>query len=455
MTETSAATPATLPADTAQETPIEPRQTRRVVWASLVGTALESYDFYVYAYFASFFVGPLFFGPLGPVGATMTAFLTIAVSFVVRPIGAAIFGHLGDRIGRRPTLLITILLMGVATGLIGVLPGFDQAGWFGAIALLVLRVVQGLSLGGEWGGAILLATEHGSRRRSALYAAMPQLGSPIGSILSGALFLLMFATVPQDQMVAWGWRIPFLTAVPLLLVSLYLRWSISETAVFRQLDAQGLRPRFPLGAVWRAQPTAMIVAVGAALLGIGSYALMNTYTINYGSTPIESGGLGFSYLSLLTATTIGGLLQLVTIPLFGWWATRIGSARVVAIGAAATLVIAFPIYLLLTQANFGVLVALMVVGGILPTLSWAALGGLMHDLFDARYAYSALSFAYAIAATATAFVPNITQAIGLATGNAWWHPGVVLAVMSAITLVASIAAARMARRRNPVVAAAE
>ena len=218
--------------------------------------------------------------------------------------------------------------------------------------------------------------------------------------------------------------------------------------MFRTIDAEGLRPRFPLGAVLRAQPWAMVVAVGAALLGIGSYSLMNTYTMNYGATPVSDGGLGFSYMDLLLATTIGGLLQLVTIPLFGWWATRIGSARVVAIGALGTLVIAFPIYLLLTQATFPVLVALMLVGGILPTLSWAALGGLMRDLFDPRYAFTALSFGYAIAATLTAFVPNITQAVGIATGYAWWHPGIVLAVLAVLTLVSAWIAARPGMRRG-------
>ncbi|HWL61021.1 MAG TPA: MFS transporter [Microbacteriaceae bacterium] len=421
------------------------RQIRRVAWASLVGTALESYDFYVYAYFAAFFVGPLFFEPLGTVGAVFTAFLTIAIAFVVRPIGALVFGHIGDRLGRRPTLIITITLMGVATGLIGVLPSYAQAGWFGAIVLVLLRTLQGLSLGGEWGGAILLATEGADPKRKALYAALPQLGSPIGSILSGALFLLMFFAVPAEQMVEWGWRIPFLTAIPLLLVSLYLRWSVTETPVFRELDAGGLRPKFPFGEVWRSQPKAVIVAIGAALLGIGSYSLMNTYTMNYGSTPVEAGGLGFDYMSLLIATTIGGLLQLVTIPLFGLWATRIGSARIVGLGGLTTLAAAFPIYLLLTEANFGVLVALMVVGGVLPTLAWAGLGGLMRDLFDPRYAYTALGFAYAIAATLTAFIPNITLIVGEASGNAWWHPAIVLAVLSAITLVAAIAADRMVR----------
>lgn len=422
-----------------------------MVWASFVGTALESYDFYVFAYFAAFFVGPLFFDPLGPVGATAAAFLSIAIAFVVRPIGAFIFGWIGDRIGRRKTLLVTILVMGIATGLIGVLPDFQTAGWVGAILLILLRIAQGLSLGGEWGGAILLATEQLDKKRRPFWAAFPQLGSPVGSILSGVLFLVMFSTVSTADMVAWGWRIPFLTAIPLLLVSLYLRWSIDETPVFKLIEAAGERVRVPIAAVFSKQPLAVVVAVGAALLGIGSYSLMNTYTVNYGDQV-----LGYNPIELLTATTIGGLLQLVTIPLFGWWATKIGSARVVAIGAIGTLVIAFPIYFLLQSATFPILIGMMLIGGILPTLSWAALGGLMRDLFDSRYAYTALSFSYAIAATLTAFVPNITLALGDATGNAWWHPGVVLAVLSIITLVAAVAATRIkAPEELPSVAAAE
>ena len=410
---------------------------RRVAWASLVGTSLESFDFYVFAYFSAYFAGPLFFEPLGAVGGTLAAFATIGVGFVIRPVGAIVFGHLGDRIGRRSTLLITIAIMGIATGLIGALPTYAVAGWGGAVLLVLLRLIQGLSLGGEWGGSILIATEHAGQKKHAFYASMPQLGSPIGSILSAVLFIVMTATMPAAQLAAWGWRIPFLAAIPLLLVSLYLRWSIDETPVFRQLAELGARVRVPLIEAFRARPVALIVATGAALLGIGSYSLMNTYTVNYGVSHLH-----FSFQDLLVATTIGGLLQLVTIPLFGVLATRIGSARVVLWGAVGTLIIAFPMYYLLQFATFPILVGTMIVGGILPTAAWAALGGLMSDLFVGRFRFTALSFAYSIAAVISGFVPLLTAALGGATDFAWWHPGIVLAALSLLTAVAAFAARR-------------
>jgi MFS family permease len=211
---------------------------------------------------------------------------------------------------------------------------------------------------------------------------------------------------------------------------------------------RGLRPKVPLAALLRAQPLTILVAIGVALLGIGSYSLMNTYTLNYGA-----GVLGYDYYQLLIATTAGGLLQLVTIPLFGWWATRIGSARVVAIGVLSTLLVAFPIYYVLQFSSFEFLVAMMIIGGILPTMSWAALGGIFTELFHERYRYSALSFAYALAAVVAGFVPTLTGALGAATEQAWWHPGVVLAAFAAITLVSSLIAQRIRVDRDEAPAA--
>ena len=418
------------------------RRARRAVWASFVGTSLESYDFYVFSYFSAIFAAPLFFPEQSPAAGLISAFLVLATSYIVRPLGAIIFGHLGDRIGRRSTLLITISIMGVATALIGALPSFATIGVLAPILLTLLRVIQGLSLGGEWGGSILVAVEHASPKKRGLYAALPQLGSPVGTILTGALFLILSATLSPADMLAWGWRLPFLLALPLLAVSLYLRLAIDETPVFERIVETGRRLRAPVLQVLAKEPVLVIIAIGAALLGIGSYSLMNTYTIGYGVSVLH-----FSYQQLFTATLIGSLLQLVTIPLFGVLANRIGSARVVAIGALGTLLIAFPMYFLLQFATFPILVGTMIVGGILPTLAWAGLGGLMADLFAGPSRYSALSISYSIAAVVSGFIPAVTAGLSQATHAAWWHPGIVLAVLSLLTLVAALVAARIARRR--------
>ncbi|MDQ1581705.1 MAG: hypothetical protein QOD05_2480 [Microbacteriaceae bacterium] len=410
---------------------------RKAVRASFVGTSLESYDFYVFAYFSAIFSAQLFFPQQDRVAGTILSFSVLATSYLVRPLGAIIFGHLGDRIGRKRTLILTISIMGIATGAIGLLPTFATIGLFAPILLTLLRIIQGLSLGGEWGGSILVAVEHAAPRRRGLYAALPQLGSPVGTILTGALFLILSVTLSPAEMLAWGWRLPFLMAFPLLAVSLYLRLAIDETPLFKTLVATDRLDRAPVLDVFRKQPAALLIAVGAALLGIGSYSLMNTYTISYGVLV-----LGFSYQNLFVATLIGSLLQLVTIPLFGLWANRIGSARVVAIGAVGTLLIAFPMYYLLQFATFPILVGTMIIGGILPTMSWAGLGGLMAGLFGGPIRYSALSIAYSIAAVISGLIPLVTASLGAATHEAWWHPGIVLAILSAVTLVAAVIAAR-------------
>jgi len=421
--------------------PLSPKQSRKVAVASFVGTALESYDQYVYAWLAALFVGTLLFEPLGPVGGVLASFATFAVTFFVRPLGAVFFGHLGDRMGRRTTLIITIVLMGVATGLIGVLPTYEQAGWLGAIGLVILRLAQGLSLGGEWGGAVALTTEHATAENRHFFASLVQLGSPVGSILSNAIWLALFLTLPFEEILAWAWRIPLLSAFPLLLIALYLRWSIDETPVFRDMVANNTRVRFPFLEVIKKAPFAILVAVGGALLGHGSYTLMNTYTTNYG---VEI--LGYSPMEFTLALTIGSLLQLVTIPLFGALANRHGSARVVAWGALGTMLVAFPLYWIILDATFIVLVIIMVVGGILPTASWAALGGMMSELFDEKARYTALALSYNIGAAVAATLPFFLTLMRVATDNAWWHPGIVLAGLSAITLVAALVAMRMGIR---------
>ncbi len=409
---------------------------RKTAAASFVGTALESYDFYVFGTAAALVFNEVFFTAQDPLAGTLSAFLIFAMGFVARPLGAILFGHLGDRIGRKKTLIWTILLMGLATGAVGLLPDYSVIGVWAPIILTVLRLLQGLSLGGEWGGSILIATEHASPKKRALYAAIPQLGSPVGTMLISLIFLILTVTVP-DVMTTWGWRIPFLLAFPFLAVALYLRLAIDETPVFRTAQ----KVRVPLLSVLRSQPIAVVVATASAVLGIGSYFLMVSYTQAYGTER-----LGLAQETVLNAALIGSLLQLATIPAFGWLAMKIGSARVVAGGALGTALIAFPLYWVISIADAPLYVAAILLGGILPTASWAALGGLMADLFEPSTSFTALSFSYSIAAIVAGFAPSITQAFGEATDGAWWHPGVVLALMSLVTVAGATAAARIQRK---------
>ncbi|WP_246168397.1 MFS transporter [Arthrobacter luteolus] len=417
------------------------RMARRVAGASFVGTALESYDFYVFGTAAALILNRVFFPAVDPLTGTLLAFLSLGMGFIARPLGAVLFGHIGDRIGRKKSLIYTIVLMGVATGVIGLLPDYSTIGVWAPVLLVTLRLLQGLAVGGEWGGAVLIASEHAEPRKRALFAAIPQIGSPVGTIMVTATFLVLTQVSPE-AMEAGVWRIPFLLAFPFMAVALYLRLAIDETPVFKDVAEHHQVARVPVLEVLRTQRAAVVIAMAAALLGIGSYFLMTTYTQAYGVSE-----LGLSESTVLNAALVGSILQLATIPAFGYLATKIGSAKVVAAGAACTLLISFPLYYLISIANQPVYILTILIGGIFPTAAWAALGGLMADLFPARTGFTAMSLAYSFAGIAAGFTPAVTQLFSNATGAAWWHPGAVLALMSLITIGGALAAGRMTRAR--------
>ncbi|MDN3482623.1 MFS transporter [Arthrobacter sp. APC 3897] len=451
MSTSSTSSPLSTPVSSGlpDPTPQSRRMARKVAGASFVGTALESYDFYVFGTAAALILNRIFFPEVDPLIGTLLSFLSLGIGFIARPLGAVIFGHLGDRIGRKKSLIWTIVLMGTATGIIGLLPDYNAIGIWAPALLVTLRLLQGLAVGGEWGGAVLIATEHAEPRKRALYAAIPQIGSPVGTIMVTGIFLLL-TSVPQETMEAGLWRVPFLLAFPFMAIALYLRFAIEETPVFKDVAGHRAVPRVPVLDVLKTQRLAVLVATSASLLGIGSYFLMTTYTQAYGTEQ-----LGLSGTTVLNAALVGSVLQLATIPAFGWLATKIGSARMVAAGAFATLLISFPLYWLISTADQTTYILTILIGGIAPTAAWAALGGLMADLFPARTGFTALSLAYSFAGILAGFAPAATQAFAKATDSAWWHPGVVLALMSVVTIAGALAAGRMTRRQDEAAAQAQ
>ena len=422
---------------------------RKVAGASFVGTALESYDFYVFSTAAALILNRIFFPDVDPVIGVLLSFLSLGIGFIARPVGAVLFGHIGDRIGRKKSLIWTIVLMGTATGVIGLLPDYNAIGLWAPALLVILRLLQGLAVGGEWGGAILIATEHAEPRKRALYAAIPQIGSPVGTIMVTGVFLFL-TQVSAETMEAGLWRVPFLLAFPFMAIALYLRFAIEETPVFKDVADHQAVPRVPILEVLSTQRLYILVAASASLLGIGSYFLMTTYTQSYGTNQ-----LGLSDATVLYAALVGSVLQLATIPAFGWLATKIGSARMVAAGAAATLLISFPLYWIISTADQTTYIIAILLGGIAPTAAWAALGGLMADLFPARTGFTALSLAYSFAGILAGFTPAITGKFGQMTDSAWWHPGVVLALMSIVTIIGALTAGRMTRRAATAAGAGE
>ncbi|MFT4147470.1 MAG: MFS transporter [Micrococcaceae bacterium] len=414
--------------------------TRRSLFASVLGTSLESYDFYLYGTAASLYFTHVFFPNSDPATAAISSFLVFATAFLARPLGAFLFGKLGDTVGRTTTLRYTLLLMGLATAAIGLVPSHNTIGIVATLLLLFLRCLQGTALGGEWGGSILITTENEQNSQSIqpskrdFYAAIPQIGSAIGTLASVGIFMLLNSMLSQQQMLDFGWRIPFLLALPFTAFSMYIRLKVAETQEFQQVQAKSFEPNI-FKKLFTEHTREMVIAIAVSLLPIGSYFLLTTYTMNYGVNVLK-----LSENNLLTASFIGSALQLFTIPFFGSLASRYGSQRIMLWGSILTFAVALPLYWIMKSATLGTMIFCMILGGIFPTLCWAVLGGYMHHLFGVKIRYSALSIAYAIAAVITGFIPAITAWFGEVTSNAWWHPAVVLMLMSFIGIVGCLAA---------------
>jgi metabolite-proton symporter len=377
----------------------------------MLGTAVEFYDFLVYGTVAALVFGELFFPGADPAVGTIAAFGTFAAGYVARPIGGIVFGHFGDRLGRKKMLLLTMGLMGGASFLIGVLPTYDTAGVWAPVLLITLRVVQGIAIGGEWGGATLMVVEHAGERRRGLWSSFTQMGAPLGSLISASVVALI-STLPKDQFAAWGWRVPFLLSVLLLGVGLFVRLKVVESPLFAEVKKDRAESRLPILDVLR-RPKPVLLA---CCVGIGAFtaqSLLTSYLIAYAT------GIGYPRPQVLTALTVSAAVALVVLPCASALSDRIGRRPVVLTGAILSAATAFPVLALVDSRSSGALILAVVIGhGISQSLMYGPLGALFSEMFGTRVRYTGASLGYQGATLVGAgFSPMIAGSLVASSGN--------------------------------------
>jgi MFS transporter, MHS family, shikimate and dehydroshikimate transport protein len=403
---------------------------RQVALASFVGTAVEWYDFFLYGTAAALVFGQLFFPNFSSVAGTLASFATFGVGFFARPLGGAVFGHFGDRVGRKSMLVITLLMMGGATFCIGLLPTFESIGVLAPILLVVLRFIQGFAVGGEWGGATLMAVEHAPEESRNFYASWPQMGAPAGLVLSTAVFTA-FSTLPDAAFFAWGWRVPFLVSIVLIGVGLFIRLRVLESPAFARVKEVGAESRAPLLEVIRDYPVATLLSIGIVLVNIGGYYIVITFTLSYATE-----GLGVDRNVTLIGLLLAGVAEIAGILLLAYVADRIGRRPVALWSAAAVALLAYP-YFFMIDTTVPVLIW---VGMAVWTFAAGALYGitgvLISHLFKARVRYSGISLGYQGAGViGGALAPLIATALVSAAGGESYLVAGYLLLVSLITLL--------------------
>ncbi len=407
-----------------------PADTRRVVLASFVGTTIEWYDFFLYGTAAALVFNQLFFTNLEPLAGTMAAFGTYAVGFFARPLGGIVFGHYGDKIGRKSMLVTTLMMMGIATILIGLLPTYNQIGLWAPALLVLLRFVQGFGVGGEWGGAVLMAVEHSRTGRRGYHASWVQAGVPVGMLLANGVFMLV-SRMEETAFLSWGWRVPFLLGALLLGVGMFIRLKIMESPVFTEAKAKDPGPKIPVLTVLREHPRNVLLAMGARFAENAYFYIFTVLVLSYGSQQLGMGKAG-----LLNAVMLGSAVQLVAIPAFGALSDRWGRRPVYLGGAFFLLLFAFPFFWLVGTKEPALVILAVVLGLIGHSAMYGPQAAFFSELFGTRVRYSGASLGYQLASPlAGGLAPLIATALLGWSAGAPWPVALYLIGMAVITLV--------------------
>jgi metabolite-proton symporter len=410
---------------------------RKVIAGSLIGTTIEWYDFFLYGTAAALVFNKLFFPKSDPLTGAMLAFATYALGFAARPLGGIVFGHFGDRIGRKRLLMISLVLMGASTAAIGLLPTYAAIGAAAPIALTLLRLIQGFAVGGEWGGAVLMAAEYGDAARRGTWAGWPQVGVPAGNLIAAAILAVMAAVQSDAQFLAWGWRVPFLLSVILVAIGWWVRVSLEETPVFQALARQeDALPRAPLVEALRKRPGGVAIGMGIRVGENICFYVLTVFSITYvtevGHLPKSLG---------LNAVLAGAAVECLAMPVFSWLSDQIGRRIVYALGAGGMALWAFAFFPLLDTGS-APLVALAVIGGLIcHGAMYGPQAAFIAELFPTRFRYSGASFAYQFTSI---FAGSLAPIIALALFRQT-HSATPIAIYVFAACAISVVAALMAR----------
>ena len=408
---------------------------RRVLLASLVGSAIEWFDFFLYGSATPIVFNRLFFPATDPLVSLLLAYLSFALPFFIRPLGGVIFSHIGDRIGRKRTLVLTLSLMGGGTALIGFLPTYADIGVAAPVLLVLLRLFQGIGLGGEWGGAVLLAYEYAPPERRGFFGSIPQSGVTFGMLLS-TLFIGFASSLPDQQFLSWGWRVPFILSAGLVALGLWIRNGIDETPDFTKLRSEGRVARFPVVDLLRTCRREVLTAILVKFGETGSFYMFAVFLVSYATTT-----LGYSRATTLTAIAVGAFIATATIPLCGLLSDRFGRRAIFMAGCAGLIAFSAPYFWLLSQrSTFCILAASAVAIGLIWPLVTATLSTLLAEMFQPEVRYSGISVGYQIGGALVGGTAPLVGTLLLAADHGRWRW--IACYIASISLVSFIAVSR-------------